>query len=252
MGLDIYSGTLIRYYSRNWKTSVQQWGEEHGIQVNIIRPEGQEDVASTEEITEGVTGWRDQLIRALSGELTEPLCWNEDNDTTPYYTGKPGWDALGALMLYTLCKMQGKAVPHSVAKGFDIYEQPAYKKFMKKKKNAISLFDGEGWWIPVRDSFMFNGYLPTGHQCMIATAGMLRNELEAINAMEWNADEQTIIGWTDTEGYPTDALYGDGKFERIAKHEEYDTVSLAKFAFSILWQAVCHSLKYGTMIIYDY
>ena len=25
MGLDIYAGTLTRYYSHNWKTVVQQW-----------------------------------------------------------------------------------------------------------------------------------------------------------------------------------------------------------------------------------
>lgn len=30
MGLDIYSGKLTRYYSRNWKTIVQQLSEENG------------------------------------------------------------------------------------------------------------------------------------------------------------------------------------------------------------------------------
>ena len=253
MGLDIYAGTLIRYYSRNWKTSVQQWGEANGMQVNIIRPEEQNvELASVEEITEGVTDWRDQLIQAFAGELTDQPHWNEDNDVTPYYTDKPDWDAVEALMLYTLCKIQGIDIPSKVVKNFDIYKQPVYKEFMENKNNAISLFDSDGWWIPISDSFMFNGYLPTGDKRMIATTGMLRNELEAINSIEWNADEQTIISWRETEGYPTDALYKNGQVEYIGKNEEYGTVSLAKFAFSILWQAVDHSLKYGTMIIYDY
>ena len=30
MGLDIYAGKLTRYYSRNWKTIVQQLAEENG------------------------------------------------------------------------------------------------------------------------------------------------------------------------------------------------------------------------------
>lgn len=30
MGLDIYAGTLTRYYAHNWKTIVQQWAEENG------------------------------------------------------------------------------------------------------------------------------------------------------------------------------------------------------------------------------
>ena len=37
MGLDIYAGTLTRYYTQNWKTAVQQFGEAHGIPVQIIR-----------------------------------------------------------------------------------------------------------------------------------------------------------------------------------------------------------------------
>ena len=31
MGLDIYAGTLTRYYSHNWKTVVQQWAEKMDI-----------------------------------------------------------------------------------------------------------------------------------------------------------------------------------------------------------------------------
>ena len=33
MGLDIYAGTLTRYYSHNWKTVVQQWAE--GLHTSI-------------------------------------------------------------------------------------------------------------------------------------------------------------------------------------------------------------------------
>ena len=36
MGLDIYAGTLTRYYSHNWKTIVQQWAEENGYTFNRI------------------------------------------------------------------------------------------------------------------------------------------------------------------------------------------------------------------------
>jgi hypothetical protein len=76
--------------------------------------------------------------------------------------------------------------------------------------------------------------------------------LEQINSWEWRSDNATICAWSRTEGYPTDALYGKGKIQRVAENNEYPTVSLAKFAFSILWQAVLHSEKYGTLIIYDY
>ena len=33
MGLDIYAGTLTRYYSHNWKTVVQRWAEEQQVPI---------------------------------------------------------------------------------------------------------------------------------------------------------------------------------------------------------------------------
>lgn len=253
MGLDIYAGTLTRYYARNWKTVVQQWGEANGMQVNIVRPKEQNvEIAPAEEILAGVTSWRDAMLRALSPHLSENPLWNEDNDATPYYTDKPDWAALGALVLYASCKALGKPVPETIAKKFDVFKDPNYLAFMKKKKTAISLVQSDGWWLPIRDSFMFRGYLPTGDEREFATLGMLKAELEQINSLEWRADNATICAWSRTEGYPTDALYGKGKIQRVAENNEYPTVSLAKFAFSILWQAVLHSEKYGTLIIYDF
>lgn len=252
MGLDIYAGTLTRYYSRNWLTSVQKWGLENGFQVNIVRPEGQENTASPEVIYEGVTQWRDNIIKGLGAELSEAPLWNEDYDTTPYYTDKPDWDAVDALLLYIAAKRLGKEAPPTVIKNFDVWEHPICKEYMSSKTEQTSLFDGGGWWVPVREPFLFNYVLPTGQESPLATAGLLKKELEYINSLEWNADRETIIGWRDSEGYPTDATYRDGKIDHIAKHEEFDTVSLAKFAFSILWQAAEFSLENGTVIIYDF
>jgi len=49
MGLDIYAGTLTRYYSHNWKTVVQQWAEENGYSFNRITPDG--EPADDEELS---------------------------------------------------------------------------------------------------------------------------------------------------------------------------------------------------------
>ena len=42
MGLDIYAGTLTRYYSHNWKTVVQQWAEENGYSFNRMARQNME------------------------------------------------------------------------------------------------------------------------------------------------------------------------------------------------------------------
>ena len=57
MGLDIYAGTLIRYYARNWKTVSQQFAEANGIDFQTIRPQqNSENEFSLQEIQELLNG----------------------------------------------------------------------------------------------------------------------------------------------------------------------------------------------------
>ena len=103
MGLDIYAGTLTRYYSHNWKTVVQQWAEENGYTFNRITPDGEpaddEEALSPAEVQEAVENWRDQILAAISQPGQLPCTpWPEDNEK-PYYTDKPDWDAFGAMLL---------------------------------------------------------------------------------------------------------------------------------------------------------
>ena len=69
MGLDIYAGTLTRYYSHNWKTVVQQWAEENGYTFNQIAPDGEpgddEEEMSPVEVQATVENWRNQILSAI-------------------------------------------------------------------------------------------------------------------------------------------------------------------------------------------
>ena len=114
MGLDIYAGTLTRYYSHNWKTVVQQWAEENGYTFNRITPDGEpadnEEELSPAEVQAAVEDWRDQILTAISQPNQPPYTpWPEDNER-PYYTDKPDWDAFGAMPVsYTHLGQNGGA-----------------------------------------------------------------------------------------------------------------------------------------------
>ena len=89
MGLDIYAGTLTRYYSHNWKTVVQQWAEENGYSFNRITPDGEpadnEEELSSAEVQAAVENWRDQILAAISQPNQPPYTpWPEDNER-PYH-----------------------------------------------------------------------------------------------------------------------------------------------------------------------
>jgi len=179
--------------------------------------------------------------------------WNEDYDITPYYTDKPDWDALNALLLYIAAKYMGKELPKTVEKNFDVYNHPIVKEFIETKDFMASLFDGNGWWLPIDQNIIFNYVLPNSKQSPLSTSSLLLEELKYYNSFEWNADEETILSWSSTEGYPTDATYSkETGLSEIEANETYDTESLAKFAFSILWQAAEFSIKHGVVIVFDF
>lgn len=251
MGLDIYAGTLTRYYTHNWKTVTQLFAEVNGLEFEIIRPAQNEDEVTDEEIKEIVMQWRDSIIKGLNLN-PEPL-WNEDYDITPYYTDKPDWDALNALLLYIAAKYTEKEIPETIKKNFDVYNHPIIKEFIKSKDFLLSLFDGNGWWLPIGENIIFDYVLPNSQKSPLSTSTLLIEELKRYNTFEWNADRETIISWSSTEGYPADAAYSkETGYQEILVNEIYNTESLAKYAFSILWQAAEFSIEHGVVIVFDF
>jgi len=222
MGLDIYAGPLTRYYSHNWKTVVQQWAEENGYTFNRITPDGEpadnEEELSPAEIQAAVEDWRDQILAAIS-QPNQPhyTPWPEDNER-PYYTDKPDWDAFGAMLLVAACHTYEEPVPLTMEKDWDFGEHPLIARLASDEERVWSLLRGATWWLPLTDSFLFQGPLPTDDQTMIAT------------------------------------LDSDGQYSKadIPEHTQYDTQSLAKFAFSVFWRAMRFAEEQQVPILLDY
>ncbi|MGN0569865.1 MAG: hypothetical protein ACI4N4_05100 [Candidatus Fimenecus sp.] len=252
MGLDVYAGTLTRYYMHNWKTVSQQFAEANGLKFQTIRSQQEnEDNLSLQAVQEIVTEWQNSIVKGLN--LNPIPLWNEDYNATPYYTDKPDWDALSALLLYIASKYSHKEVPTTIIKNIDIYKHPIVLEFLETKDFQLSLFDGNGWWLPINKNIMFNYVLPNSEKSVLATSSLLLEELKVYNSFEWNADRNTIISWSKTEGYLVDTIYSkETGLEQVSEHQTYNTESLAKFAFSILWQAAEFSLEHGVVIIYDF
>ncbi len=123
MGLDLYVGSLTRYYAGKWETTVERWGRERGIPVAVIR---QSDVAvgvaDPRRVRDSVLDWRATVDRRLRARThtpapipgleswhpiylrekeagwSRPLDWDE-SDESPYFTDKPDWYGYVALLL---------------------------------------------------------------------------------------------------------------------------------------------------------
>ena len=142
MGLDIYAGTLTRYYSHNWKTVVQQWAEENGYAFNRITPDGEpadnEEELSAAEVQAAVENWRDQILNAISQPGQPPYApWPENNES-PYYTDKPDWDAFGAMLLAAACHTYEEPVPPTVEKDWNFGEHPLVARLAADQERVWS------------------------------------------------------------------------------------------------------------------
>ena len=252
MGLDIYAGTYTRYYARNWKTVNQQFCEANGYEYHQIRADNSPPPPA-EEVMAAVSNWEEQLVTVLKNSgVPSAESWEENNEK-PYYTSKPDWDALNALLLYTASRLLAEDFPKEFPKNFDIYKHPLILEIINSERiNSWSLFKGVCHWIPINDSIMFGFPLANGVNADIAAVALLKNELLKINELGWNADRETILSWAETEGYPCDGEMNGNKIENLQINEVYDTESLAKFAFSILWEAVEFAEKERVPIILDF
>ncbi|MBQ8596516.1 MAG: hypothetical protein IJ409_01880 [Lachnospiraceae bacterium] len=255
MGLDIYAGTFTRYYARNWKTKTQQFCEEHGIEYSLTTAyEVPEDLDSlTQQIEEDVNAWMQQLVSVLSDSGIEKAAVWPENNIKDYYTDKPDWDALGALLLIASAKALKEDFPAESPKGMDYFRHEFVEKASEKVFTGWALFAGVFHYIPIEDSFYFQYPLLNGVAASIGTVAGLKQELQAINKLCWNAPEETVWEWIYTEGYPSDGYVDvDGNYKMQEVHNTYNTESLAKFAFAVLWQAVRFAEEEKVVIIFDY
>jgi hypothetical protein len=91
VGLDVYVGSLTRYYLEGSADVVERIAHHQGLPVD----DGQD---GEEVIRAAVLRWRDGLSRWLGDRLAGPLDWDESGPA-PCFTDKPGWDGYGGALL---------------------------------------------------------------------------------------------------------------------------------------------------------
>ncbi len=242
MGLDIYAGTLTRYYTHNWKTAVQQWAEQNNIRCDIMTPNGvrEDSNVNAKEVQETIELWMEALTSGLSdGDISlEP--WEENNEKE-YYTDKPDWDGYGALIILSAYLYSGEEVPKFYEKSSDWNDDPVVRDFVRSVSHTNTFLDGAEMWIPFKECISFEFVFPTNKDAHMSTVGQLESDLQYLNKMRWNADEETILSWTDIE------ITSDESNEDI-----FDFDALSKFAYCMFYKAVLFAKENNVPIRLDY
>lgn len=260
MGLDIYSGTLTRYYCRDWMNMAQQLSEENGQKFVMLDGYGNEvkPVDNKDEILQirgAICQWIDDIAICMDQSPESPL-WDEERELD-YYTDKPDWEAYGALIMLCACHLLDFPLPEYVDIGWNAFDEPIVKKALSQKI-PCSLLSNVTIWLPIPKKVSFVMTLPNGEEATFSTVEMLKHDLDELNQKIWKADEATILSWRNDKYYnpvkqkEPGLLFGFIRRVNKTPKEKYLTEELAQCAYSMLYQAVNFACKHQVPILLDF
>ena len=236
MGLDIYVGSLTRYYSGDWETVIQQYAHETGTPLQVLRPnQTEEEIAEIETIRADVLQWRAGLSEGLKGQLSQPLDWDE-SESSPYFTDKPAWDGYSALLLWA-AYLEHPDLSRP-AKALDDWSND--KAFLRStaddfKTSFPSLLLNTEIWLPVDFTFTFAADDIAGNTVGFGSAVSLRRELDEINLRTWNADATTLATW---------------RYEGAERGAPLEVC--ARFGFSVMRDLAASAVEHKLVMKLDY
>ena len=196
MALDVYVGSLARYYAGEWENVSERTARERGAQFRIGRRVGSGDSEpGIQEILQALLSWRVELNQSLGDRITQPLDWSEDLDA-PYYTGRPGWDGFGSLVLWAAyAEHPALRWPASLPEEWD--NDPALVRSNASgfRSRYSHLVRNVELWLPNPFEFTFEGEDVDGRRVVVGSTATLRRQLEELNAVTWKAGAEIIAAW---------------------------------------------------------
>jgi hypothetical protein len=220
MALDIYVGSLTRYYAGGWETISQKRAREAGAQVEAVRQEpGEDAIRDPGEIQPIVVEWRQGIATALKESIVDPFDWDESSDA-PYSTDEVGRAAFDSLRLWAAYAEHPDLRRPTEHVG-ELATDPALLRCNDPQGTSIyhQLVRDIEVWLPWDFAFVFRAETPAGGKVGLGSVPALRKQLADLNSKTWRASsEGTLASWRKEVPSP------DGPLE-----------IQARFAFGVLY-----------------
>jgi hypothetical protein len=199
VGLDVYVGSLTRYYVEGSADLVDRIARHQGMPVS----DGQD---AEEVIRAAVVRWRDRLSSWLGDRLAAPLDWDESGPA-PCFTDKPGWDGYGGALLLA-AHDEHPELPRPARVSADWPDDPAYQAASAPGAGSRyhQLLTPE-LWLPCRFDFTVRTQDLTGEEVELGSSEALLGQLELLSA-RYRLDSQPpeLAG----DGHSLSAAAGNG------------------------------------------
>ena len=195
MALDVYVGSLTRYYAGAWENLAESAARKRGAP----RPGGSgkptDAARSQDHIRPKVIAWRNVLARALGERIVAPLDWDE-SEAAPWFTDRPGWDGFGSLVLWAAyAENPTLRIPTVLPEDWDDDVALARSTDHGVRSRYSHLVRNVEMWLPVAFEITFEGEDLGGRRVVMGSVTTLRRQLAELNAATWRASSADIAAW---------------------------------------------------------
>ena len=193
MALDVYVGSLTRYYAGDWESVGDRTSRERGRQTEGGRPRAAGvPKKDRERFQASVLAWRRTLDGALAPHLAEPLAWNETSES-PWFTDRPDWDGFGSLVLWAAYAEQPTLRrPAALPREWDDDAALVRSNAEGFRSRYSHLVRNVELWLPATLDFTFEAEDVDGRRIIVGSSTTLRRQLGELNAATWKMDDDEM------------------------------------------------------------
>jgi hypothetical protein len=239
VGLDLYAGTLTRYYSGHWETIVQKDGRATGEPTLVVRPPGSWIDIDPARTRGRVLEWRSRVSSDLAAvaALPEPLDWPEDMEQ-PYFTDKPDWPCFGAMVLLAAYTEAGELPPAQLPEAWE--QDPTLRRLEAATNSGAEvryphLYFVE-WWLPVADLAIFNTPSPIKKPIRVGSLHHLIHHLHDLNRRTFQSRAHEL------EPFRVD----------VPSPDDHSLEALASAGLAITLHVAANALRHRLPMLLDY
>lgn len=213
MIVELFVGTLTRYYSTDWQDGRTRAGYPSPFGVK-----GANAVTDPVELQGVIAEWRDNASEKLKEHLKHPLTWQEGM-LPPYFVGELGMTGYGGAILLTAYTNYAH-LPRPVMFMKTWEGDPAIDAAMKaEKKDPLWEVMNCGIWLPDDFSFGIGMKDPSGAPLKAGSIELLWKGLQYLNEVNWGASAEDIMTWRAREIAEGDPFENQAQFGFAVFHE---------------------------------
>ncbi len=220
MLIELYVGTLTRYYSEQW----QNGNTRAGKLTPFTGDRSSHSVSDPVELQGIIAEWLEKASLKLKEHLKEPLSWREGM-SPDFSVAEIGFQGYGGLIMLAAYTVTGH-LPRPTTFQRTWNKDPAIEILNKEPgNNAIWEIVNCSLWMPCSFQFGIGMKDPSGQPIRAGSVEVLWSALQQLNEANWKATPEDIQGWLKYE------LNGDVSFD-----------TQARFGFAMFYEA-CHMAR---------